>query len=301
MKKALITGGTGLIGSAFTHGIKVGSLDYNLTSRSQTDQMIERHNPEVIIHAAAKVGGIGANINQSANFYYDNIMMNTNIIDSAYKHNVKKLVCFLSTCVFPDKIDYPLTEEKIHEGKPHPTNASYAYAKRMADIQIKAYNKQYGTNYFSIIPCNVYGKNDNFNLQNGHVIPTLIHKCWLAKQNNTPFEIWGDGSAFREFIFADDVADIVLKLIDVYDETEPVIVSNPQEYSIKQVVDLIAEYMEFDREIKWLVDKPNGQHRKPSSNKKLLSIIGEYNFTTLEIGLKNTINSFKLNYKTIRK
>jgi GDP-L-fucose synthase len=301
MKKTLITGGTGLIGSAFREGDKVGSLQYDLTSRLETDKMIDHYKPEIIIHTAARVGGIGANINYPANFYYDNIMMNTNIIDSAYKHNVKKLVCFLSTCIFPDKIDYPLTEEKIHEGKPHPTNESYAYAKRMADIQIQAYNKQYATNYFSVIPCNVYGKNDNFNLQNGHVIPTLIHKCFLAKQNNTAFEIWGDGSALREFVFADDMADIVLKLVDKYEGSEPIIISNQQEYSIKQVVELIVEYMEFNGEVKWLVDKPNGQHRKPSSNKKLLSVIGDYNFTTLEIGLKNTIDWFKLNYKTIRK
>jgi GDP-L-fucose synthase len=301
MSKILITGGTGLIGSAFKEGIKVGSSQYNLISRSQTDQMIKDYKPEVIIHSAAKVGGIGANISQPANFYYDNIMMNSNIIDSAYKHGIKKLVCFLSTCVFPDKIDYPLTEDKIHEGKPHSTNSSYAYSKRMADIQIKAYNKQYNTNYFSIIPCNVYGLNDNFNLQNGHVIPTLIHKCWIAKQNNTAFEIWGNGSALREFIFANDVADIVLKLVDIYNATDAIIISNPQEYSIKQLVDLIVQYMEFTGEVIWLSDKPNGQLRKPSSNKKLLSVIGEYNFTTLEIGLKNTIDWFKLNYKTARK
>jgi GDP-L-fucose synthase len=171
----------------------------------------------------------------------------------------------------------------------------------MADIQIQAYNKQYGTKYFSVIPCNVYGKNDNFDLKNGHVIPMLIHKCWLAKENNTAFEVWGNGSALREFIFAEDVADIVLKLVDKYEDTSPIIISNPQEYSIKQVVDLIVDYMEFSGEVRWLVDKPNGQHRKPSSNKKLISVIGEYNFTTLEIGLKNTIEWFKLNHDKIRK
>jgi len=228
-------------------------------------------------------------------------MMNTNIIQSSFEHRVKKLVCFLSTCVFPDKIEYPLTEDKIHQGEPHPSNASYAYAKRMADIQIKAYNKQYETNYFSVIPCNVYGIKDNFNLHNGHVIPTLIHKCWLAKQNNSPFEIWGNGSALREFVFADDMADIVLKLVETYEGTDPIIISNPQEYSIKEVVDIIIKHMEFEGEVKWLLDKPNGQHRKPSSNERLTNIIGQYNFTTLEIGLKNTIDWFKLNYETIRK
>jgi GDP-L-fucose synthase len=301
MNNIIITGGTGLIGSAFKKGKKLGSKDYDLRSTVETNRMFQENNPDVIIHTAAKVGGVGANMQYPANFYYDNIMMNTNIIHSSFEHKIKKLVCFLSTCVFPDKIDYPLTEDKIHSGEPHSSNASYAYAKRMADIQIRAYNKQYGTNYFSVIPCNVYGIRDNFNLNNGHVIPTLIHKCWLAKQNNTPFEIWGNGSALREFVFAEDMADIVLKLVETYEGTDPVIISNPQEYSIKQVVDIIIEHMEFEGEVKWLLDKPNGQHRKPSSNERLMNIIGEYNFTTLEIGLKNTIDWFKLNYETIRK
>lgn len=301
MSKILITGGTGLIGSAFKQGKKVGSKDYDLRDQYQTNQMLSDNDPDIVIHTAAKVGGIGANMQYPADFYYDNIMMNTNVIESSFQHGVKKLVCFLSTCVFPDKIEYPLTENKIHQGEPHTSNAPYAYAKRMADVQIQAYNSQYQTKYFSVIPCNVYGINDNFDLQNGHVIPMLIHKCWLAKQNNIPFEIWGDGSALREFIFAEDVANIILKLVDTYDGIDPIIISNPQEYSIKQVVELIVKYMEFDGDIKWLADKPNGQHRKPSSNKKLLSVIGEYNFTTLEIGLKNTIEWFKLNHNKIRK
>ena len=301
MHKILITGGTGLIGSAFDEGVKVGSSHFNLISRSETDHMMNRYKPEIIIHTAARVGGIGANMQYPARFYYENITMNTNIIDSAYKHGVSKLVCFLSTCVFPDQVDYPLTEEKIHLGPPHPSNAAYAYAKRMADIQIQAYNRQYGTKYFSVIPCNVYGINDNFNLESGHVIPMLIHKCWLAKQNNTPFEVWGDGSPLREFVYSKDIADIVTRLVDVYDGTEPVIISNPVEYSIQDVVKLIVKYMEFDGDIKWLSEKPNGQYRKPSENQKLISILNEYKFTPLEEGLKLTIEWFKANTNKIRK
>jgi len=298
--KKLITGGTGLIGSAFEEGEKVGSK-YNLVSLFDTGLMFRDYKPDVVIHCAAKVGGVGANMNYPAEFYYKNIMMNANIIDTCYRREVKKLVCFLSTCVFPNDVEYPLDETKIHLGEPHFTNAPYAYAKRMADVQIQAYNKQYGTKYFSVIPCNVYGPNDNYNLDNGHVIPTLIHKCYLAKQNNTPFEVWGDGAPLREFIFSKDVANIVDLLLEKYEGTDPVIISNPTEYTIKQVVDLIVEHLGFDGEVKWLTDKPNGQYRKPSSNKKLLSIIGEYNFTTLEIGLKESIDWFILNYPKIRK
>jgi GDP-L-fucose synthase len=297
----LITGGTGLIGSAFKEGIKVGSKEYNLTDYNSTQRMFEQYNPDVVIHTAAKVGGIGANMEYPADFYYDNITMNTNIIHCSYKNNVKKLVCFLSTCVFPDDVEYPLDESKIHKGEPHFSNAPYAYAKRMADVQIKAYNKQYQTQYFSVIPCNVYGPNDNYHLQNGHVIPMLIHKCYLAKYNNTDFEVWGSGSPLREFIYSEDVANVVDLLLKKHNGTDPVIISNPQEYTIKYVVELIAEYLDFTGKIKWLTDKPDGQHRKPSSNKKLLDIIGDYSFTSLEDGLKENIKWFSKNYPNIRK
>jgi GDP-L-fucose synthase len=190
---------------------------------------------------------------------------------------------------------------KIHQGEPHFSNAPYAYAKRMADVQIQAYNKQYGTKYFSVIPCNVYGPKDNYHIENGHVIPTLIHKCYLAKQNNTVFEVWGDGTPLREFIYSEDVATIIDLLIEKYDGIDPVIISNPEEYTIKQVVDLIVEYVGFTGEVKWLTDKPNGQYRKPSSNDRLKSIIGDYNFTTLEIGLKKAVEFFILNYPNVRK
>lgn len=299
--KKIITGGTGLVGSAFKDGTKLSSKHYNLISEVQTRKMFMDHKPDIVIHTAATVGGVGANMNYPADFFYNNIMMNTNVINEAYIFGVKKLVCFLSTCVFPDNVEYPLDETKIHKGEPHFSNAPYAYAKRMADVQIQAYNKQYGTKYFCVIPTNIYGPNDNFDLENGHVIPMLIHKCYLAKQNNTPFEVWGSGKPLREFIYSQDVADIIDLLLEKYDGTDPVIISNPKEYSIKQVVELIVKYMEFEGEVVWLSDKPDGQYRKPSSNKKLLSIIGDYNFTSLEDGLKETIEWFNENYDTIRK
>ncbi len=301
MKKKIITGGTGLVGSAFKDGTKLSSRHYNLISEVQTRQMFVDHKPEVVVHTAAMVGGVGANMNYPADFFYNNIMMNTNVINESHIFGVKKLVCFLSTCVFPDSVEYPLDETKIHKGEPHFSNAPYAYAKRMADVQVQAYNKQYGTKYFCVIPTNIYGPNDNFDLANGHVIPMLIHKCYLAKQNNTAFEVWGSGKPLREFIYSQDVADIIDLLLEKYDGTEPVIISNPKEYSIKDVVDLIVKYMEFEGEVVWLSDKPDGQFRKPSSNKRLLSIIGDYNFTPLEEGLKTTIEWFNENYETVRK
>ena len=296
----VITGGTGLIGSAFNEGIKLTSKR-DLRDYDKAKFAISMYKPDVVVHCAAKVGGVGANMQFPADFFMDNIRMNTNVIQACQELKIPKLVSFLSTCVFPDKVEYPLDETKIELGPPHSSNFAYAYAKRMADVQIRAFNQQYGTQYFSVIPCNVYGPNDNYSLEVGHVIPMLIHKCYLAKKNRKTFEVWGDGTPLREFVYSKDVANIVDLLIQKYTGTEPVIISNPTEYTIKQVVDLIVEYMGFKGKVKWLTDKPNGQHRKPSSNAKLLSIIGEYEFTTLEKGLKESIEWFILNYPKVRK
>lgn len=296
----IITGGTGLIGSAFSNGVKLSSKR-DLRDYDKAKFAIAMYKPDVVIHCAAKVGGVGANMEFPADFFMDNIRMNTNVIQACHELKIPKLVSFLSTCVFPDKVEYPLDETKIELGPPHQSNYAYAYAKRMADVQIRAFNKQYGTKFFSVIPCNVYGPNDNFSLEVGHVIPMLIHKCYLAKKNRKTFEVWGDGTPLREFVYSKDVANIVDLLIQKYEGTDPVIISNPTEYSIKQVVDLIVEYMGFKGKVKWLTDKPNGQHRKPSSNAKLLSIIGDYEFTTLEKGLKESIEWFILNYPNVRK
>lgn len=299
--KTLVTGGSGLVGSAISGTkMKIGS-SFDLRDSVITDNLFKDLEPQNVIHCAAKVGGLGGNMNMKGEFYYDNIMINTNVIESCRKHNVKKLVCFLSTCVFPDNIDYPLTEKKIHLGEPHNSNYPYAYAKRMADIQIKAYREQYGLNYVCVIPTNIYGPNDNFNLENGHVIPSLIHKCYLAKKSNTPFRVWGSGRPLREFIYSKDVAKLTDWVLNNYDEDEPIILSTSEEISIFEVVNLIVKHMEFTGEVIWETDKPDGQFRKPSDNSKLLSYLPDFKFTSLDDGLKETIKWFLDNYKTCRK
>jgi GDP-L-fucose synthase len=299
--KTLITGGSGLLGSAFEEGIKLSSKDCDLRSAEATQALFESIKPDTVIHSAAKVGGLVGNLKHQAEFYRDNILMNTNVIHSSYLTGVKRLVCFTSTCVFPDKVEYPLTEDKIHLGPPHQSNFGYAYSKRMVDVQLRAYNDQYGLNYFSIIPCNAYGPGDNFHLEDGHVLPALIHRMYLAKTNGTDFEAWGSGKALREFIFSKDLANIVTMLLEKYDGVDPIIVSDPHEYSIRELVETVAELMEFKGNINWLTDRPDGQLRKPSSNKKLLSVIESYNFISLRDGLKTTIDWFLENYPNIRK
>ena len=296
----LVTGGSGLVGSRLNGDIKTNST-IDLRDSSLCDELFKKERPTNVIHCAAKVGGLGGNMNMKGEFFYDNIMINTNVIESCRKYGVKKLVCFLSTCVFPDDVDYPLTEKKIHLGEPHNSNYPYAYAKRMADIQIRAYREQYNLNYVSVIPTNIYGPDDNFNLENGHVIPSLIHKCYLAKKNNTDFKVWGSGNPLREFIFSKDVAKLAAWALDNYNESEPLILSTSKEVSIKDVVNIIVKHMKFNGDVVWEDDKPDGQYRKPSDNSKLLSYLPNFKFTTLKDGLGETIDWFVKNYNSSRK
>ena len=299
--KLLVTGGTGLVGSAIKSDFRISSKDVDLKDSHETNAAFKVLKPTHVIHCAGRVGGLGGNMSAKGEYYYDNIMINTNVIEACRTSGVEKLICFLSTCVFPDNTVYPLTENMIHLGEPHSSNFGYAYAKRMADIQIRTYREQYGLNYMSVIPTNIYGPNDNFNIKNGHVLPSLIHKCYLAKKNNTDFEVWGSGKPLREFLYSKDVAKICQLLLEKYDGDEPIILTSSKEYSIKQIVDLITELMNFKGNVKFLPDKPDGQYRKPADNSKLLSIIPEFKFTPLEEGLKETIDWFIKNYKSIRK
>lgn len=298
--KTLVTGGRGLVGSAINADIKLGR-EYDLTKPQETDKAFEYHKPTHVVHCAAKVGGVGGNMISKAEYYYDNVMMNTNVIESARKHGVENLVCFTSTCVFPDKVEYPLTPDKIHLGEPHSSNYGYAYAKRMAEVQIRTYNEQYGLNYTTVIPCNIYGPNDNFSLVHGHVMPMLIHKCYLAKQNNTDLEIWGSGKPLREFIYSKDVAYLTDWILKNYTKNEPIILSTSQEISIKELVDIIVQEIGFTGKLIFDTSKPEGQFRKPSDNTPLKELLPDFEFTPIEQGIKKTVKWFLDNYETARK
>lgn len=300
MKKVLVTGGNGLVGSSITSDIKIGK-EFDLRNYNEVDNMFSIHSPTHVIHCAGKVGGLSANMNHKGEFFFDNIMINTNIIELSRKYNVKKLVTFLSTCIFPNEVEYPLTEKKIHLGHPHFSNYPYAYAKRMADIQTRAYREQYGVNYVSVIPTNIYGPNDNFSLNNGHVIPMLIHKMYLSQKNKTDFIVWGSGNPLREFIFSKDIAKLSEWALENYDESEPIIFSNSQEISIKNLVDLLVSEFNFKGKVKFDSSRPDGQHRKPTDNSKLKSYLPDFKFTPIEDGIKETINWFINNYENTRK
>lgn len=199
----LVTGGTGLVGKAIEQFVQTdpdsagqrwffaGSKDADLTNRESTFALFERVKPTHVIHLAAKVGGLFSNLSQKVEFYRENTHINDNIYEACRIHGVVKMVSCLSTCIFPDKTTYPIDETMIHNGAPHLSNEGYAYAKRMLDVMNRCYKEEYGCNFTSIIPTNVYGPYDNFCIEGGHVIPGLIHKCYLAQQTGTDFVIWG--------------------------------------------------------------------------------------------------------------
>lgn len=300
--KILVTGGHGLVGSEFIGDqyFKPTSKEYDLRNSQEVNRLMLK-NFDCVIHTAGKVGGLGGNMNHKGEFFYDNIMINTNVIESSRLTKVKNLVAFLSTCIFPDSVEYPLTEKKIHLGPPHFSNDAYAYAKRMTDIQIRAYKEQYGLNYKSVIPSNIYGPNDNYDIVNGHVIPSLIHKCYLARENKTPLRIWGSGKPLREFIFSKDVAKLTEWVLLNYNENEPIILSTSEEISIRDVVNIIIEIMNFKGEVIFDLSKHDGQHRKPSDNSKIKNYLPDFKFTPIYEGLEETIEFFENNYNIVRK
>ncbi len=298
----LITGGSGLVGSSFENAKKLTSKNLNLFNYEKSFNKVKALKPDAIIHCAAKVGGLYNNMKYPADFFDENISINTNILKISKNLDIKKFIGFLSTCIFPDDIGRPYRESDLHIGPPHNSNFAYAYAKRMLDIQVRAYNQQFGLNYFNVIPTNIYGPNDNFNIDNGHVIPALINKVYLAKKNNIPLVVYGSGIAIREFIFSKDLSTICLKLLDKYDKNDPIIISNSkEEVSIKDIVDLIVEISNFKGQVIFDKTKSDGQLIKKTNNSKLESVIGNYNYTSIEKGLTETINWFFNNYEKARK
>tara|TARA_R110000744_G_scaffold181411_10_gene300553 strand:- start:134 stop:1039 length:906 start_codon:yes stop_codon:yes gene_type:complete len=297
----LVTGGTGLVGSHFNKDfIKVSSKDYDLISNSQTTDLFEKVKPDRVIHTAARVGGLGSNMTYKADYFYENISINTNVIEQSRKNNVKRLACFLTTCIFPSVVKYPIRPEYLHDGPPHESNFGYAYAKRMSEVQIRTINEQYSKEYFCVIPTNIYGPGDNFSLQHGHVIPMLVHKMYLSKKHNTDFEVWGTGKPLREFIFAKDVAVLTERLLDEYKGTAPVILSTSEEISIKEVVDILVDVFKFEGKVVWNTDKPDGQYKKPTDNSKVKELFPDFKFTDLTEGLKETVEWFNKNYANAR-
>jgi GDP-L-fucose synthase len=297
-KKILVTGGSGLVGTylkkILPNAIYITSKDYNLTKEADVEQMFNDHLPDTIIHLAAKVGGIIDNINHPAEYFTENVLMNTLLIDYSYRHNVKQFLGILSTCIYPDTADeYPLTETNLHSGPPTSTNFSYGYSKRCMAVQIDSYNQQYGTKYNYIIPCNLYGEKDKDDINKSHFVTSLIKKIYEANQNNDDhITLFGDGTPLRQFLHASDLATIIKLVID-NNITENFNVATYENYSIKEIAEIALISCDSPNlKINFDSTKPNGQYRKDVSIEKLKSLFPEYSPISLSDGIKNIYNTY---------
>lgn len=316
-KVVLVTGGTGLVGKgiqAFVDSdpvaqesecwIYLSSKDGDLRNASAVEKIFMAYRPTHVIHLAAKVGGLFANMSQKVEFYRENMLINDNVMECCRKFKVEKLVSCLSTCVFPDKTTYPIDETMVHNGPPHVSNEGYAYAKRMIDVMNRCYAEQYGCKMTSIIPTNIYGPHDNFSIEGGHVIPGLIHKAYLAKKNGTVLSIWGSGTPLRQFIFNRDLGELTVWVLRDYDSVEPIILSVPEEdeVTIRDVALMIAEASGLPMEqVKFDTTKSDGQYKKTANNAKLASLRPDYRFKPMAEGIAEAVEWFSANYETARK
>lgn len=310
-----MTGGTGLVGKAIQYVVENGekrpneewifasSKDGDLSDTAQTKAMFEKYKPTHVIHLAAMVGGLFRNLKYNLEFLRKNIMINDNVLQMSFQFGVKKVVSCLSTCIFPDKTTYPIDETMIHNGPPHDSNFGYSYAKRMIDVLNKGYNQCHGAQFTSVIPTNVFGPHDNFDLEDGHVLPGLINKAYCAQRDNTEFVIWGTGSPRRQFIYSRDLAKLMIWVLREYQEIQPIILSvgEEDEVSIKEAAEAVLEGFNFKGKVTLDTSKSDGQFKKTASNAKLRKYLPEFKFTPFKEAVKETCEWFVQNYETARK
>jgi len=310
-----VTGGSGLVGKAIETVLNEGekeeneewvflsSKDANLLDTESTRDIFKKHRPTHVIHLAAMVGGLFANMKANLDFFRNNMKMNDNILSISHEFGVKKVISCLSTCIFPDKTTYPIDESMVHLGPPHDSNFGYSYAKRMIDVLNRGYSQQHGCTFTSVVPCNVFGPHDNFNMQDGHVIPGLIHKAYKAKADGTDFPIWGTGKPLRQFIYSLDLGRLFIWAIRNYEDIEPIIfsVDESDEISIADVAKLVLEAFEFKGNVVYLTDKADGQYKKTASNAKLRKLLPDFKFTPMNEAVEETVKWFNANYDVARK
>ena len=282
MNKVLITGATGLVGSylkkIITNATCVSSKDYNLLELKNVKQMFKDIQPNIVIHLAARVGGVHHNILEPVKYFEENILMNTFTISEAYKNNVETFIGILSSCIYPNQMnEYPINEKKLFEGAPHQDLFSYAYAKRCMAIQIEAYNSKYNTSYNYLIPCNLYGEYDKFGEIEGHFVGALVQKIYNAKKNNQKFiTLFGDGSPFRQFMHARDLAEII-KLMIINKIKKSFNVATEENYTVKKIAEIALDACDAkDLQINFDTSKPNGQHRKDIDIKTMKTLFPDF-------------------------
>ncbi len=302
-----VTGGAGFLGSALLENLRSkGARDifvplieeYDLTQKEEILRMLKTAQPDVIIHLAALAGGIGANRARPADFFYINLMMGVQLMHEAWKAGVQKFVALGTICAYPKFTSLPFREENLWNGYPEETNAPYGLAKKMLLVQAQAYREQYGYNAIYLMPVNLYGPRDNFNLETSHVIPALIRKCVEAKERgDQEVVLWGDGSPTREFLFVEDAAEGIALATERFNGSEPVNLGSGMEISIKDLAHLIGRLTGYEGKFVWDTSKPNGQPRRALDVSRAEQFFGFRAKTPFEAGLKKTIDWYIENRK----
>jgi len=303
--RIFVAGHKGLVGSAIVRNLQQKGYnnlilktrkELDLINQKKVNEFFERERPDYVFLAAAKVGGIGANSTYPADFIYENLMIESNIIHAAYRYKVRKLLFLGSSCIYPKTCPQPIKEEYLLTGPLEPTNEAYALAKISGLKMCQFYNQQYGTNFISVMPTNLYGPNDNFDLETSHVFPALIRKFHEAKIKNLPYvELWGDGTPLREFLYVDDMADACVFLMENYDCNEFVNIGTGKEISIARLAEMIKNIIGYKGDIRWDRTKPNGTPRKLLDISKLTAL-GWRSQVNLETGIYKTYAWYKENY-----
>ena len=304
-RRVCVTGGAGFLGSFVTQKLREQGAEeiyiphfeeYDLVKMDDINKMLDVAKPDIIIHLAAHVGGIGANREHPAEFFYDNLMMGVQLMHQAYLRGVEKFVAIGTVCAYPKFTPVPFREEDIWNGYPEETNAPYGLAKKMLLVQSQAYRQQYGFNSVFLLPVNLYGPRDNFNPASSHVIPALIRKCIEAQEAGIgEIEVWGDGSPTREFLYVEDAANGIVMAAEKYNDSAPVNLGSSHEISIKDLAALIVRLTGFDGKLVWDKTKPNGQPRRALDTRRALEQFGFKAEVDFEEGLRNTIAWYREN------
>jgi GDP-L-fucose synthase len=308
-KRICVTGGAGFLGQHLVRNLQSkGAHDifiprypeYDLVKGEDIARMLADAQPDIIIHLAAHVGGIGANLARPAEFFYDNLMMGVQLMHQAWQRGVEKFVALGTICAYPKYTPIPFKEENLWDGYPEETNAPYGLAKKMLLVQSQAYRQQYGFNSIFLLPVNLYGPGDNFDLASSHVIPALIRKCVEAKeQGKDEIVAWGDGSPTREFIYVEDAAEGIALATQYYNRSDPVNIGSSFEISIKELTELIARLTGFEGRVRWDTSKPNGQPRRKLDTTRAKEYFGFSAKTNFEDGLRKTIEWYLANRSKI--
>lgn len=304
-KRFVVTGGAGFLGTHMVEAMRARGVpadhifvplveQYDLTQLSAIARMYDAARPDVVIHLAARVGGIGANREHPAEYFYDNLMMGVQLMHEAWKRGVEKFVAIGTVCAYPKFAPIPFREEDLWNGYPEETNAPYGLAKKMLLVQAQAYRQQYGFNAIFLLPVNLYGPGDNFDLQSSHVIPALIRKCLEATaRGDDQVAVWGTGKPTREFLYVEDAAEGILLATERYDGGEPVNLGSGREISIKDLAETIARLTGFKGGIVWDVTKPDGQPRRRLDVSRAKQAFGFEAKTDFEEGLRRTVEWYK--------